>query len=57
LNRGYALVFDAEGELVKDAARLAAGDEVSARLARGWIRARVTDSEKGRPESSGAALK
>jgi exodeoxyribonuclease VII large subunit len=57
LNRGYALVFDGEGQLVKDAARLAAGDEVSARLARGRIRARVTASEKGGPESSGPALK
>jgi exodeoxyribonuclease VII large subunit len=45
LNRGYALVFDAKGELVKDADRLQAGDEVSARLAHGRIRARVTASE------------
>jgi len=50
LNRGYALVFDAKGELVKDAARLRAGDEVSARLARGRVRARVTGTE---PESGG----
>ena len=48
LNRGYALVFDAKGRLVKDAARLEAGDELSARLARGRVRARVTASE---PES------
>jgi exodeoxyribonuclease VII large subunit len=53
LNRGYALVFDAEGRLVKDAARLRAGDEVSARLARGRVRARVTGTE---PESGGPAL-
>lgn len=45
LNRGYALLFDAQGALVKDAARLKAGDEVSARLARGRVRARVTASE------------
>jgi exodeoxyribonuclease VII large subunit len=45
LNRGYALVFDAQGQLVKDAARLAAGDELSARLARGRVRARVTSTE------------
>ena len=45
LNRGYALVFDAKGQLVKDAARLKAGDELSARLARGRVRARVTASE------------
>ena len=49
LNRGYALVFDAEGRLVKDATRLEAGDEVSARLARGLVRARVTASEAAKP--------
>ena len=46
LNRGYALVFDAKGRLVKDASRLEAGDEVSARLARGRVRARVTGTER-----------
>ena len=45
LNRGYALVFDRTGMLVKDAARLEVGDEVSARLARGRVRARVTAIE------------
>ena len=45
LNRGYALVFDAKGQLVKDATRLEAGDELSARLARGQVRARVTATE------------
>ena len=53
LNRGYALVFDANGRLVKDAARLQAGDELSARLARGRVRTRVTGTE---PESGGPAL-
>ena len=47
LNRGYALVFDANGQLVTDAERLAPGDEMSARLARGLVRARVTGSERG----------
>jgi exodeoxyribonuclease VII large subunit len=51
LNRGYALVFDANGRLVKDAARLEAGDEVSARLARGRVRARVTATEPSETES------
>jgi exodeoxyribonuclease VII large subunit len=51
LNRGYALVFDAKGQLVKDAARLKAGDEVSARLARGRVSARVTATEPGKTES------
>jgi exodeoxyribonuclease VII large subunit len=45
LNRGYALVFDAKGRLVKDAGRLKAGDELSARLARGRVRAHVTSTE------------
>jgi exodeoxyribonuclease VII large subunit len=51
LNRGYALVFDATGQLAKDAGRLAPGDEVTARLARGRIRARVTASEPSEAES------
>ena len=45
LNRGYALVFDAKGQLVKDATRLEVGEELSARLARGKVRARVTATE------------
>jgi exodeoxyribonuclease VII large subunit len=49
LNRGYALVFDAKGQLVKDAARLEPGDELSARLARGRVRARVTATERSEP--------
>ncbi|MGB9235988.1 MAG: exodeoxyribonuclease VII large subunit, partial [Terriglobales bacterium] len=48
LNRGYALVFDANGQLVKDAEQLAVGDDVSARLARGQVGARVTRSEPGK---------
>jgi exodeoxyribonuclease VII large subunit len=48
LNRGYALVFDANGQLVKDAARLELGQEISARLARGRVRARVTGIEPER---------
>jgi exodeoxyribonuclease VII large subunit len=47
LNRGYALIFDTKGKLVKDAARLSAGNEISARLARGRIRAQVTGSDGG----------
>ncbi|HEY1464487.1 MAG TPA: exodeoxyribonuclease VII large subunit [Terriglobales bacterium] len=41
LDRGYALVFDANGTLVKDADRLKAGDEITARLANGTIAATV----------------
>jgi exodeoxyribonuclease VII large subunit len=45
LNRGYALVFDAEGQLLTDATRVKPGDDLSARVARGRIRARVTATE------------
>jgi exodeoxyribonuclease VII large subunit len=41
LDRGYALVFDESGNLLKDAARVKAGDEISARLARGTVAAKV----------------
>jgi len=55
LNRGYALVFDTNGQLVKDATRLKPGDDVSARLARGTVRARVNSVEPP-PDSKGGAL-
>jgi exodeoxyribonuclease VII large subunit len=42
LHRGYALIFDAQGKLVKDVRDVQVGDEVSARLARGEIQAAVT---------------
>ena len=42
LDRGYAIVADAAGKVVRDAATLAAGDRVEARLARGRISATVT---------------
>jgi exodeoxyribonuclease VII large subunit len=45
LDRGYALIFDKEGKLLKDAAHLAVGDEISARLARGEIRAAITKKQ------------
>jgi exodeoxyribonuclease VII large subunit len=41
LERGYALVFDAGGKLVKDAAQVESGDEISAKVANGEIRAVV----------------
>jgi exodeoxyribonuclease VII large subunit len=39
LERGYALVFDAAGRLLKDAAQVKPGDDISARLAQGTITA------------------
>ncbi len=41
LERGYALVFDSRGKLVKDEGQVGAGDQISAKLARGQITARV----------------
>ncbi len=46
LDRGYALVFDSEGKLLKDADAAKVGDEISARLAHGRIQASVTKKEK-----------
>jgi exodeoxyribonuclease VII large subunit len=45
LERGYALVFDAEGVLVKDAGQLAAGAEITARVARGSFTAEVKSTK------------
>jgi len=41
LDRGYALVFDSAGQLVKDAGQVTAGDEIRARVARGEFTATV----------------
>jgi exodeoxyribonuclease VII large subunit len=45
LERGYALVFDAKGNLVKDAAQVQAGSEIRAQVARGKIAATVKKVE------------
>ena len=45
LDRGYALVFDAAGNVVKDASQLAAGDTITARVARGTFAATVKPSK------------
>jgi exodeoxyribonuclease VII large subunit len=56
LDRGYALVFDGAGQLVKDASLLQPGSEITARLARGQIDATVkristeSDSIKSKKE-------
>jgi exodeoxyribonuclease VII large subunit len=41
LDRGYALVFDSSGKLVKNSAQVQEGDTVSAKLAKGSIVAKV----------------
>jgi exodeoxyribonuclease VII large subunit len=51
LNRGYALIFDASGTLVKEASQVAKGDPISARLARGRLQARVTSTDPAAPDS------
>jgi exodeoxyribonuclease VII large subunit len=45
LDRGYALVFDSEGNLLKDVDPLNVGDEISARLAHGQLHASVTKKQ------------
>jgi exodeoxyribonuclease VII large subunit len=45
LARGYALVFDADGRLVKEASQLRTGDVVRAQLGRGKFTARVDEVE------------
>jgi exodeoxyribonuclease VII large subunit len=46
LDRGYALVFDANGKLLKDPSAVDVGDEISARLAHGEIQAAVTRKQQ-----------
>jgi exodeoxyribonuclease VII large subunit len=45
LERGYALVYGPDGKLLRSAAAVSAGAEISARLARGSLRATVTAKE------------
>lgn len=51
LARGYALVFDADGRLVKQAAQLKAGDHVRTLLAQGEFAAQVEQVKKGNRDS------
>jgi exodeoxyribonuclease VII large subunit len=46
LSRGYALVYDERGVLVKDIENITQGQSIVARLSRGRIRSRVTAVEK-----------
>jgi exodeoxyribonuclease VII large subunit len=45
LERGYAVVFDSSGKVLKDAEQVHVGDDIAARLARGQIRATVKKKE------------
>jgi exodeoxyribonuclease VII large subunit len=42
LERGYALVFDASGKLIKSADQVSVGDEIAARVSQGIVNARVS---------------
>ena len=44
LERGFAIVSDAQGRVVRDGARLTAGDPLAVRLARGAARVTVVDA-------------
>ena len=45
LDRGYALVFDSGGKLLKDTSRVKIGDEISARLSHGQLHAAITKKQ------------
>jgi exodeoxyribonuclease VII large subunit len=47
LKRGYSLVRDAEGRVVRDGAMLGRGDAITIAFARGWAQADVTESGAG----------
>jgi exodeoxyribonuclease VII large subunit len=51
LDRGYALVVGADGAIVRSAAQLKAGDQVSTRLADGSFNSRVTEVATHHSES------
>lgn len=46
LERGYAVVFDANGNIVKDAAKLKAGDEINTHVKKGMIESTVKNIGK-----------
>lgn len=48
LDRGYAIVYDAAGQVVRNVEQVAAGDEVSVRLARGRL---IAEIKRGEPTS------
>ena len=54
LQRGYAIVTNAAGEVVSDAASLQAGEVVHARVARGGVHARVESTTPAIPAPGGA---
>jgi exodeoxyribonuclease VII large subunit len=47
LARGFAVVTRADGTVITDAANVAVGEEIRARIQRGSLRARVIDRDTG----------
>jgi exodeoxyribonuclease VII large subunit len=47
LERGYAIVTDSSGRVVRDARQVASGDKVEARLARGRLGLTVNRTDAG----------
>ena len=45
LSRGYSITRDSQGHIVRDAAGVAIGDDVSIRLARGELGATIRDKK------------
>lgn len=45
LDRGYAIVLDERGEILKDAAQTSPGAQLEIRLSRGRVGARVTEQK------------
>ena len=48
LDRGYAIIYDAAGNVVRNAAQVRAGNEISVRLARGKL---IADIKRTEPAS------
>ena len=46
LDRGYAIVTTADGQVLHDAQQVQSGDQVTARLAQGRLRCTVDEAEK-----------
>ena len=46
LERGYALIFDEHGQVLKSADQTRPGENITARLARGTLAAKVTATKK-----------
>jgi exodeoxyribonuclease VII large subunit len=49
LDRGYAIVTDAGGTVLQDAALVQPGDRITARLAHGRVAAEALSVERGEP--------